>query len=93
LSDIKQFFVSRWGEDGRIIEADFSQLEVIVGAILSGDPVLKQDILDGVDSHSMAASWIFGEEYDIIRQAYLDEDPTWTKRRSQSKGPNFLIWL
>lgn len=50
-SDIKQVFVSRWGEDGYLVEADFKQLEMVELAILSGDMQLITDIQDGVDMH------------------------------------------
>jgi DNA polymerase-1 len=50
--DIKKVFVSRWGEDGVIVEADYSQLEMIELAILSNDPQLQHDILTGTDMHN-----------------------------------------
>ena len=49
--DIKQAFVSRWGVDGAIVEADFKQLEMVELACLSKDPQLIADIRDGVDMH------------------------------------------
>lgn len=49
--DIKKVFVSRWGNDGHIVEADYSQLEMVELAILSGDNQLLADIRDGVDMH------------------------------------------
>ncbi len=49
--DIKKVFVSRWGEDGVIVEADFKQLEMVELAIVSGDKQLLKDIEDGVDMH------------------------------------------
>jgi DNA polymerase I-like protein with 3'-5' exonuclease and polymerase domains len=48
---IKKVFVSRWGKDGYIVEADYSQLEMIVLAALSGDSMLTHDILTGTDMH------------------------------------------
>ncbi|CAB4169910.1 PolA DNA polymerase I - 3'-5' exonuclease and polymerase domains [uncultured Caudovirales phage] len=51
-SDIKKAFVSRWGKDGVILEADYSQLEMVMLAVLSGDKQLMEDIVDGVDTHS-----------------------------------------
>lgn len=48
---IKKVFVSRWGKDGCIVEADYSQLEMIVLAALSGDKQLMTDIRNGTDMH------------------------------------------
>jgi len=93
MSRIKECFVSRWGEHGSIVEVDFSQLEVIGLAHLSGDEVLTQDILDGKDMHCVNAAFLYNEDYDVIRKAYLDEDPLWVKRRGIAKGPGFLIQL
>jgi len=59
MSRIKECFVSRWGDDGEIVQADFSQLEVIGAAFLSGDPKMYEDILAGIDSHSQSASWMY----------------------------------
>jgi len=55
MSDIKLCFTSRF-RNGLILEADFSQLEVVGLAVLSGDPVLKDDILSGRDMHRQRAA-------------------------------------
>lgn len=49
---LKAAFVSRYGDEGRLIEIDFSQLEIIALAVLSNDTQLLQDIMDGVDIHT-----------------------------------------
>lgn len=91
MANIKNCFTSRWGKDGRIIEADFSQLEVIGAALISGDPMMKKDILDGIDSHSQSASWLNPHSYEEIRQGYLNEDPYFTKLRKLAKAPRFEL--
>lgn len=50
-SRVKKMFVSRFGDDGLIIEADWKQLEVIGLAFISGCPDLRRDILEGKDVH------------------------------------------
>jgi DNA polymerase I-like protein with 3'-5' exonuclease and polymerase domains len=50
-SELKTIFVSRYGEDGYIVEADYKQLEVLGLAILSQDPVLINDLANGRDIH------------------------------------------
>lgn len=52
---IRRAITSRF-KGGSILEADFAQLEFRVAGILSGDPVIKQDIADGVDVHAYTAS-------------------------------------
>jgi len=59
VSDIKQCFTSRF-EEGLILECDFSQLEVVGLAALSGDPVLIEDLLSGRDMHRFFASQKYG---------------------------------
>ena len=40
--DLRRLFVSRFGAQGKMIEADYSQLEVVVLAALSCDPRMMQ---------------------------------------------------
>lgn len=62
---IRKVIISRW-EGGSILEADYAQLEFRVAAELSKDPQALQDILDGVDVHSVTASILTqaGQETD-----------------------------
>lgn len=90
-ANIKECFVSRWGDDGYIIEADFSQLEVIGAAFISGDENMYKDILDGVDSHSQSASWLNPYSYDTIRNGYLAGDKFFEKMRKNAKAPRFEL--
>ncbi|RLI52363.1 MAG: hypothetical protein DRP09_18100, partial [Candidatus Thorarchaeota archaeon] len=55
---IKKCFVSRFGEDGLIVEADYSQLELRVLAIVSGDENLTNIFASGGDIHSEVAKLI-----------------------------------
>lgn len=50
-SEVKQMFVSRFGDEGEMIEADYSQLEVVVQGVLSRDPQLCKDLRDRIDFH------------------------------------------
>jgi len=83
--------VSRWGDDGEIVQADFSQLEVIGAAFLSGDPKMYEDILAGIDSHSQSASWMYPHTYEEVREGYLAEDEYFCGIRKKSKGPRFQL--
>ena len=54
---VKKVFVSRW-EGGKILEADFAQLEFRTAAYLSQDEIAIKEIKDGFDVHSYTASVI-----------------------------------
>ncbi|QWY83418.1 DNA polymerase I protein [Rhizobium phage RHph_X3_9] len=55
-SQVKQMFVSRFGADGEMIEADYSQLEVVVQGVLSKDPNLCEDLRNKIDFHCKRVS-------------------------------------
>jgi len=64
---VKRVFVSRW-EGGKILEADFAQLEFRTAAFLSNDKVAKKEIEDGFDVHSYTASVISNAGEETSRQ-------------------------
>jgi len=90
MSRIKECFTSRF-DNGVIMEADYSQLEVICLAFLSNDPVLRSDILNGVDLHCMGAADLYGHAYAYMRDGYLAGDPKITKQRKIAKGFSFQL--
>lgn len=61
MSEIKSCFESRF-TNGVILEADFSQLEVVGLALLSQDQTLIDDILAGRDMHRFFAARLFNKE-------------------------------
>lgn len=63
-SEVKAMFVSRFGEMGTMIEADYSQLEVVIQGVLSRDPALCQDLRDKIDFHCKRVSAKFGITYE-----------------------------
>lgn len=50
-SDVKTLFVSRFGSTGKIIQSDFSSLEVYVQAVLTQCQQLIADLKTGLDLH------------------------------------------
>lgn len=50
-SDVKGLFISRFGAEGTMMEADYSQLEVVTKTVLCKDAQLRADLLDGVCFH------------------------------------------
>ncbi|OHA58905.1 MAG: hypothetical protein A2571_00805 [Candidatus Vogelbacteria bacterium RIFOXYD1_FULL_44_32] len=70
--DIRRGFVATPGHI--LVAADYSQIELRVLAILSGDPVLKNIFQSGKDIHTSVAARIFGVKeadvtYDMRRKA------------------------
>jgi len=64
---VKKVFVSRW-KGGKIIEADFAQLEFRTAAYLSQDKIAMKEIEDGFDVHSYTASVISDAGQKTTRQ-------------------------
>jgi DNA polymerase-1 len=51
-------------DDGHVIlSADYAQIEFRVGAAVSGDPIMRQDILNGVDLHAATATAMYGPDF------------------------------
>lgn len=61
-SEVKAMFVSRF--KGKMIEIDYSQLEVVVQGVLSGDPALCEDLRSKVDFHCKRVSAKFNIPYE-----------------------------
>ena len=64
---VKKVFVSRW-QGGKILEADFAQLEFRTAAYLSQDKTAMKEIQDGFDVHAYTASVITESGQKITRQ-------------------------
>jgi DNA polymerase I-like protein with 3'-5' exonuclease and polymerase domains len=94
-SDAKTLFKSRWGEDGVIIQSDFSSLEVYVQAILTRAAQLIADLRAGVDMHCMRLAAKEGMQYDEVLQLCKGEgvDPEvqseWDYKRTGAKVFSF----
>jgi DNA polymerase-1 len=64
---VKKVFVSRW-KGGKILEADFAQLEFRTAAYLSQDKIAMKEIEDGFDVHSYTARVISDAGQKTTRQ-------------------------
>ena len=64
---VKRVFVSRW-QGGKILEADFAQLEFRVAALLSQDKIAMQEVTTGFDVHSYTAKIISEAGQPTTRQ-------------------------
>ena len=87
---VKQMFTSRWGDTGVCIEADYSQLEVVVNGYLTKDKNLLRDLTAGVDFHCKRVALKnhigYDEAFDMCKVQKLDE---WISERTKCKSYTF----
>lgn len=93
-SKVKQMFVSRF-DQGLMIEADYSQLEVVVQGVLSNDVNLRRDLNAGTDFHCKRVSLKYGVSYQEAVQYCKDENYQdfllWKARRNAMKIFSFQL--
>lgn len=92
-SQAKKMFVSRFGPDGEMGEADYSQLEVVIQGMLSKDPALCKDLRDKIDFHCKRVSAKFGISYEealhLCKDEAAEDHVTWKNRRQGVKEFSF----
>lgn len=93
-SRVKEMFESRFGKAGRIIEVDYSALEVVMLAALSGDENLLEQLIKGTDMHCLRLAAKLGEPYEeVLHKAVQNQDHPEHKRykqmRTDIKAPSF----
>lgn len=88
-SSVRRLFVSRFGAQGRCVEVDYSQLEIVVLAILCNDANLTKDLNRGVDFHVKRAAFFSGLPYKEIYQGYKRDVPKYVKLRKTAKQFSF----
>lgn len=91
-SEVKKMFISRF-EGGMMMEVDYSQLEVVVQGLLSGDKNLCQDLRNKIDFHCKRVSAKFGCTYEEAlhrcKDATFAEHALWKTRRTKCKEFSF----
>lgn len=65
-SQVKTLFVSRFGVDGKIVQSDFSSLEIYIQAILTDCKQLIADLRSGMDLHCKRLAAKTGKPYDEV---------------------------
>ncbi|KPA76572.1 putative mitochondrial mitochondrial DNA polymerase I protein B, putative (POLIB) [Leptomonas pyrrhocoris] len=88
-SSVRRLFVSRFGAQGRCVEVDYSQLEIVVLANLCNDANLSRDLNKGVDFHVKRAAFFSGLPYKEIYQGYKRDVPKYVKLRKTAKQFSF----
>lgn len=91
-SDVKAMMISRF-PDGVMGELDYSQLEVVVQGLLSGDTNLVRDLQNKIDFHCKRVAAKYGCTYEEALVWCKDENyaeyPMWKKRRTEVKEFSF----
>lgn len=77
--EMRKFFVA--GEGKKLVDADYSQIELRVLSDLSGDENMINAFNTGVDIHTLTASQVFGLPVDMVTK----------QLRSRAKAVNFGI--
>lgn len=80
-NEIKSLFCSRYGDNGCILNADYSALEMRIAGIISGDPTLLKAFQSGKDLHKSTASLVWGVPIDEVSK----------EMRTNAKSVNFGI--
>lgn len=89
-SRVKEMFVSRFGADGSIGEVDYTALEVVWCAALSGDMNLLEKLLSGTDMHlyrlaGAKDNWN-GFTYDELMRIKKDDTHEWHGRMMKARS-------
>ena len=90
-SSIKDVFTSRFGDEGLILESDYSQLEVVTLGVLADDKQLTKDLNAGIDFHCKRLAIKLGLSYDEVYKKYKAEDPEINKLRKAIKTLSFQL--
>jgi len=64
--DVKSQFISRWGPDGRLVQIDYSQLELRIMAAIAGISNLRYAFENELDPHMIMAIKIFKKAEEEI---------------------------
>lgn len=72
-SRVKEMFTSRFGQNGRIVEVDYSALEVVALATISGDTNLMRMLNEGIDMHCYRLAAKLKEDYDSVKLKCKDQ--------------------
>ena len=97
-SKVKTLFISRFGKNGKVIQSDFTALEVYVQGILTRCRQLIEDLRAGLDMHCVRVSQKEGIAYEeavklckgyIQDGVKIDAIPEWEYKRTKAKVFSF----
>lgn len=86
-SNLRDMFISRFGAQGMCIEADYSQLEVVVLAVLSDDHQMLEDLRSNIDFHCKRVTMMRPDiSYsEVLQRAKKNKEAEFVKLRQQAK--------
>jgi len=85
-SVVKSIFISRFGEKGKVIQSDFTSLEVYIQAILTRCKQLIADLQAGLDMHCVRVSQAHNVPYEeAVRLCVTEGDKEWKAKRTKAK--------
>ena len=83
---VKSVFISRFGSEGKVIQSDFTALEVYIQAILTDCRQLILDLKDGLDMHCVRVSQAEGIPYEeAYRLCVVEKVKEWSTKRTKAK--------
>lgn len=92
-SKVKQMFTSRFGEQGQIIEVDYSALEVVMSCVHTGDKKLLELLQADTDMHCYRLAFKENKLYEEVYKLCHDESgadyKVWKQKRTDIKAPSF----
>ena len=91
--NIKSMFISKFEDEGYVVNADYSQLELRLMACLSGDAIMVQAYNDGIDLHTLSAKLLnpgFDDMDEDTRKNLRREAKTWNFASAYSFQKEFL---
>ena len=92
-SKVKEMFASRFGSNGRIVEVDYTALEVVTLATISGDRNLLEKLLSGTDMHTYRLAAKLHRPYEellaIVADKHHPEHKSIKQQRTDIKPPSF----
>ena len=92
-SKVKQVFTSRFGDNGRITEVDYSALEVVMSCVHTGDKKLLGLLQSGTDMHCYRLAFReelpYEEVYERCHNKKHELHPLWKAMRTGIKAPSF----
>ncbi|KAK7196688.1 mitochondrial DNA polymerase I protein D [Novymonas esmeraldas] len=86
-SSLRDMFISRFGDKGMCIEADYSQLEVVALAVLAADEQMLDDLRHDVDFHCKRVTMMRPDlKYtEVLQRSKKNKEPEFVKLRQQAK--------
>ncbi|AXY81902.1 DNA polymerase [Pectobacterium phage Koot] len=73
-SNVKEMFTSRFGYNGRIVEVDYSALEVVMLCAMTKDMDLLALLQNNTDMHCYRLAFKLGEPYEDVLEKCKNED-------------------